>query len=196
MIALKGRRGRLAFSRIRYDGFERVDRLITTAVMESGTVLEDECAVWLLEQSPEDREPGAAADTLEADLEDALEASTFRDQTEVAVYEQQRFERSIEQIDRYVEDQLMVLKKRRHEQIEAMSAAEARRDAALGSEARTRAEERIGAIQREIDEIQADIQRLEGREDQKYLEWRDRAYDRRYRPPETARLLDVEFILE
>lgn len=196
LTGLKGRRGRLAFSRIRYDGFERVDRLVTTAVMEYGTVLEDEFAAWLLEQPPEDREPGAAAHTLEADLDDAIEASIFRDQTEVAAYEQQRFERSIEQIDRYVEDQLMVLKKRRHEQMEVMSAAEARRDAALGSEARTQAEERMGAVQSEIDKTEAEIRRLEDREDQKYREWRDRAHERRYRPPELARLLDVEFVLE
>jgi hypothetical protein len=196
LVALKGRRGRLAFSRIRYDGFERVDRLITTAVMESGTVLEDEFSAWLLEQSPEDRKREASADTLEADLEDAIEASIFRDHTEVAAYEQQRFERSIEQIDRYVEDQLLVLKRRRHEHMEAMSAAEARRDAALGSEARTQAEERMRAIQIEIDGTEAEIRRLEDREDQKYREWRDRAHERRYRPPETARLLDVEFVLE
>ena len=130
------------------------------------------------------------------DLEDAIEAGIFRDQTEVAAYEQQRFDRSIEQIDRYVEDQLMVLKKRRHEQLEAMSAAEARRDAALGSEARTQAEERMRAIQSEIDKTEAEIRRLEDREDQKYREWRDRAHERRYRPPEMARLLDVEFVLE
>lgn len=196
LVRLRGRRGRLALSRIRYDGFERVDRLITTAVVEGGTVLEDEFADWLLKQTPEDREGASAADALGADLEDAIEASVFRDQTEVAVYEQQRFERSIEQIDRYVEDQLMVLKRRRHEQMEAMSAAEARRDAALGSEARTQAEERMRAIESEVDRTDAEIRRLEEREDQKYREWRERAHERRYRPPEALRLLDVEFVLE
>ena len=80
--------------------------------------------------------------------------------------------------------------------MEAMSAAEARRDAALGSEARTQAEERMRAIQSEIDKTEAEIRRLEDREDQKYREWRDRAHERRYRPPEMARLLDVEFVLE
>jgi hypothetical protein len=54
----------------------------------------------------------------------------------------------------------------------------------------------MGAIQSEIDKTEAEIRRLEDREDQKYREWRDRAHERRYRPPELARLLDVEFVLE
>ena len=41
-----------------------------------------------------------------------------------------------------------------------------------------------------------EIERLERRDDANYGQWRDRAHQRRYRPPEVARILDVEFVLE
>lgn len=193
----KGKRGRLALSRIRYDGFERVDRLIVTAVLEDDeTPIDGESARWLLEQAPQDRQDLAAPADLETALEEAIEFQVFQDQAEVTAYEQQRFERHLEQVDRYVEDQLLVLKRRFEADAQSLREAEARRDAALGSEARDQAEERIRRIQAEMDQIEAEKQRLERRDDEKYEEWRKHAHERRYRPPETSRLLDVEFILE
>ncbi len=193
----KGKRGRLALRRVRYDGFERVDRLIASAVMEgSEAPLDQDCARWLLEQTPHDREDKAPLLNMDAELEDAIDAMVFHDQAEVTAYEQQRFERNLEQIDRYVEDQLLVLKRRLNVESGALRAAEARRDAALGSEARTQAEERLRKVQAEIDQIEAEMQRLENRDDPNYEKWRERAHERRYRPPEITRLLDVEFVLE
>lgn len=193
----KGKRGRLVLSRVRYDGFETVDRLIATAVLQGDeSPLEDGSAQWLLEQPPIDLEDWATPLNLDAEIEDAIDARVFQDQAEVTAYEQQRFERSLEQIDRYVEDQLLVLKRRLHAESDALRDAEARRDAALGSEARTQAEERMRKIQSEIDRIEAEMERLENRDDEKYERWRERAHERRYRPPEITRLLDVEFVLE
>jgi uncharacterized small protein (DUF1192 family) len=197
----KGKRGRLALNRVRYDRFERVDRLIPAAVMEgSETPLDEQCARWLLERTPHDRQ-NYETDTappldMDAAIEDAIDAMIFQDQAEVTAYEQQRFERNLEQIDRYVEDQLLVLKRRLNVESESLRVAEQRRDAALGSEARTQAEERIRKLQTEIDRIEAEMQRLENRDDQNYEKWRERAHQRRYRPPEITRLLDVEFVLE
>ncbi len=193
----KGKRGRLALSRVRYRGFERVDRLIATAIVDGAeTPLDDECARWLLDQKPRDRDEEATGINLEAELEDAIEAMIFKDQAEVTQYEQQRFERSLEQIDRYVEDQLLVLKRELNDEVQTLRAAEEKRDAALGSEARNQAEERMRKIQAEIDRLETKMQRLENRDDEKYEEWRERTHERRYRPPEVTRLLDVEFVLE
>jgi hypothetical protein len=44
--------------------------------------------------------------------------------------------------------------------------------------------------------LEAQIERLENRNDAEYQRWREHAHERRYRPPETARILDVEFILK
>ena len=52
------------------------------------------------------------------------------------------------------------------------------------------------AIQKRIDGIEAEIQRLEKRDDKDYGQWRDRAHERRYRTPEVTTILDVEFVLE
>jgi len=120
----------------------------------------------------------------------------FFDQAEVSVQEQQLFERSLEQTERYVEDQLLVLRRHLTTETKSLRAAEERRDAALGSEARDEAERRIRAIQKRIEELEYEIQRLEKRDDADYGQWRDRAHQRRYRPPEVARILDVEFVLE
>ena len=77
-----------------------------------------------------------------------------------------------------------------------MRAAEDRRDAVLGSEARGETEERARKIQKEIDALEAQIERLQDRNDAEYEKWREHAHERRYQPPATTHVLDVEFILE
>jgi hypothetical protein len=193
--SLKGKRGRLILSRVRYSGFERVDRLIPTALIEGdATALEADCARWLLEQQPRDRAFGSPVEV--GGLDDAIEELVFLDQVEAPDYEQQRFERTLEQIERSVDDRLLVLRRRLTAETKALRQAEERRDTALGSEARDHAERRMQAIQKEIDSLEAEIGRLEKRDDAEYQRWREQAHERRYRPPEITRVLDVEFILE
>jgi superfamily II DNA or RNA helicase len=193
----KGKSGRLVLSKIRYNGFERVDRLVPTVLLEDDpTPLAAECGRWLLEQPPRDCPPPASARDLDDAVNDAIDEMLFVDQSEVALQEQQRFDRSLEQIERYVEDQLLVLRRRLANENKSLRAAEERRDAALGSEARDDAERRMRTVQRRIDELESEIQRLEKREDAGYGQWRDRAHQRRYRAPEVTRILDVEFVLE
>jgi hypothetical protein len=150
----------------------------------------------LLDQSPLDIPRSGPPIELDNELDDAIEEMIFMDQAEVSAQEQQLFERSLEQIERYVEDQLLVLRRRLAAQTESLSVAEQRRNAAMGSEARDEAEKRIRGVQKKIEGLEAEIQRLEKRDDADYGQWRDRAHQRRYRPPEVARILDVEFVLE
>ena len=56
-----------------------------------------------------------AADT-ESELVEAFEESLFSDQNQVASHEQQHFERNMKQIERYVEDQVLVLRRRHEDQ--------------------------------------------------------------------------------
>jgi hypothetical protein len=193
----KNRRGRLVLTRIRYDGFEPVERLIPIVVMDGGDApLDPECGRWLLERAPSDRPPLHPPLDLEALMEDATEQMVFADQADVAVREQERFDRNLEQIERYVEDQLLVLRRRLRLATEALDTAEDKRDAALGSEARTEAESRVLKIQKEIDELESQMAALQNREDAEYERWREHAFERRYRPPAVTRILDVEFVLE
>ena len=193
----KGKRGRLALSLVRYEGFERVDRLLLVVVMEGASApLDADCAAWLLDHRPADRRAFQPPLDLEDALKDAVEELLFADQADVASHEQQHFERSLEQIERYMEDQVLVLRRRLAAAAETLRAAEDKRDAALGSEARSQAEERIRKLQSEIDGFEAQIERLQNRDDPEYEKWREHAHGRRYRPPEATRILDVEFALK
>jgi hypothetical protein len=193
----KGKRGRLILLRIRYDGFEKVDRLIPIAVAEgSDSPLAADSARWLLDHPPYDRPDLTALPFEDGLVDDFLEELVFSDQIEVACDEQRPFERKLEQVERYVEDQLMVLRRRLSAARESLRASEDRRDAALGADLRSQAESRVRAIQEEIDGIEGEVVRLETRDDAEYQRWRQHVQVRREKPPEVTRLLDVEFVLE
>jgi hypothetical protein len=193
----KGKRGRLALNLVRYAGFERVDRLLPVVVMEDESgPLDAECAGWLLERAPADRRDFKPPLDLDVALEDGMDELLFGDQADVACHEQQHFERNLEQIERYVEDQVLVLRRRLAAATEALRAAEDKRDSALGSGARDEAEERVRKVQAEIDGFEAQIERLQKRDDPEYEKWREHAHRRRYRAPEATRILDVEFVLK
>jgi hypothetical protein len=95
-----------------------------------------------------------------------------------------------------VEDQLVLTRRRLSIQQKSLDTAEDRRANAKGAADREDAERRIRAVQRQVDELEAEMQRLENRNDAEYSRWRDRAHERRYRLPEVIRILDVEFVLE
>jgi hypothetical protein len=194
---LKGRRGRLIVSRVRYEGFERVDRLVPTVVLEGElTPLATETVYWLFDHRPEDRKGLGAMPEIEDELDDLVEERLFLEQAEAVTHEQQRFERGMEQIERYIEDQLLVLRRRLSGATAALHQAEDRRDSAYGSEARTQADQRVRKVQEEMDQLQAEIERLQNRDDAEYEKWREKIHSRRYREPDTIRILDVEFVLE
>jgi hypothetical protein len=102
----------------------------------------------------------------------------------------------MEQIERYVEDQLLVLRRRLTNARTALRIAEDKREAARGSEIRSQADVRVRSAQEEIDGLDAEIARLQDRNDPEYEKWRARIHSRRYREPETIRILDMEFVLE
>jgi hypothetical protein len=193
----KGKRGRLALTIARYQGFEHVERLLPAAVIEGdSTPLDAECAAWLLDHRPTDRRALEPPLMMEDALEDAVDELLFADQADVASHEQKHFERSLDQIESYIEDQMLVLRRRLAAVAEMLRAAEDKRDAALGSEARGQAEERIRKLQSETGGLEAQIERLQNRDDPEYEKWREHANRLRYCPPEITRILDVEFALK
>jgi len=193
----KGHRGRMIVSRVRYEGFERADRLVPTVVLEGEIEpLANETVYWLFDHRPEDREKLGPVPEIESELDDVVEERLFLEQAEAVSHEQQRFEHSMEQIERYIEDQLLVLRRRLSGATTALRAAEDKRDSAYGSEARSQADERTRKIQEEMDQLQSEIERLQNRDDAEYEKWRERLHSRRYREPDTIRILDVEFVLE
>jgi ERCC4-related helicase len=197
LLAHKGKRGRLILVRIRYEGFERVDRLIPIALLEGEvSPLSSDSAGWLLDHQPQDRPTLSKVEIESFAVDDAVEEMAFTDQVEVSGEEQAPFERNLEQLERYVEDQLLVLRRRLSAARQSLLAAQDKRESALGAELRSQAEARVRSIQEGIDAIEAEIAPLETRDDADYQKWRRRVQQRRDRPPQIHRLLDVEFVLE
>ena len=78
----------------------------------------------------------------------------------------------------------MVLRRRLRVVRESLSAAEDRREAALGADLRSQAELRVRAIQEEVDGIEGEVARLETRDDAEYQRWHRHVQERRDRPPQ------------
>jgi superfamily II DNA or RNA helicase len=197
LLSHKGKRGRLILVRIRYEGFERVDRLIPIALLEGEvSPLSSDSASWLLDHQPQDRPAPRKLEIESGVVDDAVEEMAFTDQLEVSGEEQAPFERNLEQLERYVEDQLLVLRRRLSAARRSLLAAQDKRESALGAELRSQAEARVRTIQEGIDAIEGEVARLETRDDADYQMWRQRVQQRRDRPPQIYRILDVEFVLE
>lgn len=193
----RGQRGRLVVLKVRYSGFEPVDRLLPVAVMETtAEVLPAATAEALLALTPTDLDvPDLDLDLDDEDVDDALDEALFVDQGEVAGDEQERFDRTIAQIERYLDDRVMVLERQRRRVEKNLTTALEKRDSVLGADARTDAEKRVRELQETADDLDAEIRRLLSRDDPDYEKWRQRAHRRRYVEPTAERMLDVSFVL-
>ncbi len=197
LAARRGQRGRLVGLKVRYQGFEPVERLIPVAVMEtSGEILPLEAASALLTLEPTDIE--VVPETLELDdedVEDAIEEALFIDQHAVAAGEQQRFDRSIAQLERSVDDRVLVLRRQLRGVEKTLKAALRKRDTVMGADARTAVEKDVRGLQSQVDTLEAEIRRLQARDDPDYEKWHRQAHRRRYAEPMVERILDVDFVL-
>lgn len=198
---LRGRRGRLRLLRVTFDGFERIERLLPVIVLDGVTEsLPLSTAEALLRADMRDGTPGvsrpATATISAADLEDATEELLIDIQRGVDTAEQQRFERAVLQANRFLEDRVMVQQRRRADLLRQLDAAEARRDAAVGSEAREDAEARLSQIDVKLAEVGAVIQKLEGRDNEAFQRFHDHIHRRRFSPPTRDLLLELELTIE
>ena len=193
----RGSRGRLALSRISHRGFEREDRLVATAVFEDSAVLRPaEAALELLGMPCEDLPaPFDDLSVAAGDLDEVVDEELFFDHAHAAHEETKAFSRALDQLDQYVEDRLLVLRRGQREISDQLKQAEERRDAALGTDARSRAEDRIRRLELELSDAEDRIERLAARDDSDYERWRSAAHRRRYEPPQAARLFDLEFVI-
>jgi hypothetical protein len=191
-----GRRGRLRLIRLSYPGFEKVEMLVPVALLEGGELLSTDEARALL-RSPM-RDPGAlpAIALEDADMQDAADQALFEIQSAVDVEEQKRFERASEQAERFIEDRLLVRRRRRKTLLERIEQARQRRDGAAGSEARTDAESSLLRLGTELEELDAAIACLENRDDATYQRYVEHIQRRRYAPPAVDRLFDLDLVIE
>ena len=194
----RGARGRLALTRIAYRGFEREDRLHVTAVFEDEEVLRPAVAALdLLQQRCEDIsgfDPPLAV--IAEHLDEVVDEEIFLDQCAVAAAERAGFEGAMDQLDQFLADKALVLRRARDERAKRLAAAERRRDTALGADNRAKAVARVGELEAGIEDLDERFAQLAAREDDTYRRWQEDAHRRRFQRPETERLLTAEFVIK
>ena len=182
--------------KVSFDGFEQEELLVPVVVFADGEVLEPKIGATLLAGTFREAGRGTPNPVSDEVLDDATEEILFNVQSKVDEAEQIRFERASLQAENYVEDRLLVLKKRRGSLQERLDQAQQRRDGATGSEARTEAERAVLSVQTALEEVDGAIQRLEQRDDTTFRRYREHIQLRRYAPPRVERLFDVDLVIE
>lgn len=197
LAALRGRRGRLGVVKARYDGFEAIERLLIVVVIEGREEpLSTSDAEALLRGSIASVDVASPAVVSDEVFADAIDEFLFVLEGEVGAGEQKRLARTLGQVDRAVEDRILLLRRRRDELDARLDEATNRRDVALGPDARAAAERLAAKIQVDLDEIEGEMARLARRDDDAFRRWRDKALGRRHAVPVIERIVDVELVIE
>ena len=191
---LRGQRGRLRLARILYRGFETTEQLLPVVLLEGGLSPLPVALTRQLLTEPMVDSPGISGPSTVTDemLDDALDELVFNDTGDNGAREQPRFERTLEQVERFVTDRVLLLERQRALVLGRLVKAELARDNAVGSDQRDRAEQTLRRAQTELDQLDAEIARLRAGDDENYQRWRKHTQERRYTPPEIERLLDAE----
>ena len=196
LAALAGQRGRLRLIKLAFDGFEKVELLVPVFVSESGRTSSPQVAQKLLQAPMREVSQPKIVNVDEDALADAEQEVIFEVRATVDADEQKRFERASQQAERYIEDRLLVLRRRRQGLKERLEQARARRDSAPGSEARSEAERAMLSVETSLAEVDGAVDRLESRDDETFQQYQQHIYRRRYTPPRVERLFDVDVVIE
>lgn len=195
---LEGAQGRLGLVRVRHRGLQPGDVLHLVAMLEDGRLLTQEQVHGLLagqvRDSPAPNDD--AAEGFEESFAGAIEDVVFDDVADLAERAAQHFDRLMDQIERYIEDLIVVKRRRAAELRGQLELAEHRRSAAAGPAARQRAVKEVMKTTDRLEELRKEIERLSARENDDYQRWRQSILDRRHARPEVDRLFTVDFVVE
>ena len=128
-------------------------------------------------------------------LDDAVDEAVFIDQRDVEKGEQRHFEQAIGQLERFVQDKVLVCRRERLSIVEKLRYARARRDDVVGSTAREKIEAEIDRLATRDESLERRINALESREDEVYKKWREKYHKLRYEPPTVTVLFEAIFQL-
>jgi len=191
LATLAGKPGLLRVVLVDYAGFEPVQRLVAAAVV-AGSPIDPSLAARIVRLKATD----SPVFTIPVDaqwLDDAVDEAVFVDQRQVEEGEQQHFEQAIGQLERFVEDKILVCRRERTSIAEKLRSARSRRDEIVGSTARDRIEAEILRLATREESLERRIGALESREDEVYKKWRDEYHELRYRAPTVTRLFQAAF---
>ena len=100
------------------------------------------------------------------------------------------------QLEQYLADRALVLRREQRRQTRRLAAAERQRDQSVGADSRARAQKQVVEAEAEVEEIDAKLAALVNHEDKIYEKWKAHAHERRYATPTGERLLSAEFVIE
>jgi hypothetical protein len=139
------------------------------------------------------RRAGAAKAPSPESLNDAIETAVFADQAAMSALDQARFEQMLRQLDHYLADQILIIRRKEARLNAQIEELQQRRDRTVGTQAGEATDTRIAQLLREREQFEKQIAALEDGGDDEYREWRNRLFARRYSRPEVMRVLDVRF---
>jgi adenine-specific DNA-methyltransferase len=190
-----GRRGRLVVTKVAYRGLEFVDHLLVTALLEGehtplgGLTVESLLALSM--RDPDNRDVRPAIDS--EILEDAVEEAVLEDQAATTSKDEDRFIRKLEQLDRYLNDQVLVLKRKQGVLERKLAEYQTRRSKAAAPSFLSKIDAEIRTMENEISRLQGKIERLQQGDDPDYQEWRSRLYERRFQKSALERIIELDF---
>src|SRR5262249_47041082 len=139
---LVGRRGRLVVTRTSYRGIERVDNLLATALLDGEKDPLPTSAVNALLALPvQTAESAADAEDGQA-LHDAIDIAVCGDQAVVSAQDQARFEQMLRQLDHYLADQVLIMRRKEAALNAKLEDLQQRRNRALGVQTAAELDER------------------------------------------------------
>jgi hypothetical protein len=194
LTALAGKTGVLGVVLVDYGGFEPVQRVIAAAVVDGAPI--DPSLAARISRLPAADGPPFRVIVDPPWLDDALDEAVFVDQQEVEKSEQKHFEQALGQLERFVEDKVLVRRKERASIAEKLRAARARRDDVVGASARERIEAEMARLATRDEELEQRINALDSREDEVYRKWRDHYDELRYQAPKVTRLFRAAFRID
>jgi superfamily II DNA or RNA helicase len=191
LAALAGSVGLIRVVLVDYAGFEPVQRLVSAAVINGSPIdpsLADKVARL---RAVDGRVPKVAID--QESLNDAVDEAVFVDQRDVEKSEQKHFEQAVGQLERFVQDKVLVFRRERASIGEKLRYARERRDEVVGASARDRIEAEISRLATRDENLEHRLNALESREDEVYKKWRDKYHNLRYQPPTVTVLFEATF---
>jgi hypothetical protein len=191
LAALAGRVGVIRVVLVHYAGFEPVQRIVAGATID-GTPIEPSLAARILRLWATDGPVSNVSVDAQA-LDDAVDEAVFVDQRDVEKGEQKHFEQAIGQLERFVQDKVLVSRRERLSIGEKLRYARARRDEVVGSTSREKIEAEIDRLATRDESVERRINALESREDEVYKKWRDKYHKLRYGPPTVTALFEAIF---
>lgn len=190
---LVGRRGRLVVTKAAYRGIEPVDNLLINAIMEdSADPLSSEVVHKLLHLPTRTDHPTSEASEWQH-LQEAVDEAVFADQAAVSSLEQTRFQQMLRQLDHYLADQVLIMRRKRAALDARIEELEKKREKVLSPQTGQETVQRIERLLKHASEIDRQIERLEEGGDEEYRGWRERLFARRFQKPDIVRVLDVHF---